>query len=194
MKKKTILSLLTGIAIVASTAGTYAVWDTTQASTSGDVTFRNPVTVTANQTYTLNNSASALNTTPSASGNVTFNVSDSGKLGNTLTIVPEISGGTNATLDDFTITLTNKDNPSDKITGNASSGFVDSQINNTGANNYTVTVTPKNSKTTTGSAVNVKLTATLSKSNTTTSAGTGQGANASGSQNSSSAVSGASGN
>ena len=26
MKKKTLLSLLTGIAIVASTAGTYAVW------------------------------------------------------------------------------------------------------------------------------------------------------------------------
>ena len=176
MKKKTLLSLLTGIAIVASTAGTYAVWDTTQASTSGNVTFRNPVTVTANESYTLNNSTSVLGTTPSASGNVTFNVSDPSKLGNTLTIVPEISGGTNATLNDFTITLTNKDNPSDKITKNASGGFVDSQINNTGANNYTVTVTPKNSTNTTGSAVNVKLTATLSNNtNSSTSASSSSG-------------------
>ena len=172
MKKKTLLSLLTGIAIVASTAGTYAVWDTLSAKSTGNVTFRNPVTVKAADTYTLTQSTSTLDTAPSASGTVTFNVSDPSKLGNTLTIVPTISGGNGATLSDFTIKLTNKNNPSDTITGDATSGFVDSQINNTGANDYTVTVTPNNSKSTTGSAVNVELTATLSY--TATSTGSGQ--------------------
>lgn len=38
MKKKTILSLLTGIAIVASTAGTYAAWDKISDSTQSDKT------------------------------------------------------------------------------------------------------------------------------------------------------------
>ena len=191
MKKKTLLSLLTGIAIVASTAGTYAVWDTTQASSSGTVTFRNPVTVSANETYQLNTSASTLGATPSASGNVTFTVANGSDLANTLTIKPEVTGTdvSNISASDFNITLTKKGpsgNSTTQVSGNASSGFVDNSINPSGTNTYTVTITPNisNSGTTPSKndskiinaikdkQLNVKLTATLSY--TATSTGSGQ--------------------
>lgn len=88
MKKSSILSLLTSAAIVATSAGTYAVWDTMGADATGEITVPNKtvnvtaslsemdvndtlgtdqVTFTGDATFTItgSNSLSAINLTPS---------------------------------------------------------------------------------------------------------------------------------
>lgn len=160
MKKYKLLSLLTAIAIVITTTCTYAAWDSLSAETDGSVTFRNPVTVTVNQNYTLEQESAELDKTPTASGTVSFAVSNKDSLADTLTIVPTVSGGS-ATVDNFEFEIVDKDDSSKKLTGDASNGFVDKSLNST---NYTVKVTPKTTDIS-GQAITVKLTATLSKSN-----------------------------
>ena len=46
MKKSTLLSLLTAGAVIATSAGTFAAWDTTTATSTGTLTIDKPVTVT----------------------------------------------------------------------------------------------------------------------------------------------------
>lgn len=164
MKKSTLLSLLTATSIVLTTAGTYAAWDSVQASTTEDVTFRNPVTVTVNSDYELTEKDASLGKTPTVTGDVSFTISNNASLADTLTIVPEVSGGT-ASVNDFDFVITDKDESSTpSLTGDASSGFVDKSLNST---NYTIKVTPKDSSkdTIVGQSITIKLKATLSKSN-----------------------------
>lgn len=47
MKKSMLLSFVTAGAIIATSVGTYAAWDQTSASQTADLTFREPVSVTA---------------------------------------------------------------------------------------------------------------------------------------------------
>ena len=165
MKKSKLLSLLTAIAIVITTSGTYAVWDSVTDDTTATVTFRNPVTITVNPSYTLSQDTSVLNTTPTASGTVNFTVSNDDNLADTLTIVPTVSGGISATVDDFDFVIVDSSETSTpNLTGDSSSGFVDKSLTTT---SYTVKVTPKDSSVSkiAGQAVNIQLTATLSKSN-----------------------------
>lgn len=62
MKKSTLLSFATAAAIVATSAGTYAAWDTTTASNSGTVTIRNKVTTTVEAlNFTSDNEDTLLN-------------------------------------------------------------------------------------------------------------------------------------
>ena len=156
MKKSTLLSLLTAAAVIVTTAGTYAVWDTLTASTTESITFRNPVTVQVNPEYTLTETAASLGVDPSASGDVTFTVSDTNSLAKQLKIVPSVSGGT-ASVDNFNFTITDKNNLSAPLSGDASSGFVDTTLDSTV---YTVTVTPKNNSVA-GKNISITLTATL---------------------------------
>ena len=156
MKKSTLLSLLTAAAVIVTTAGTYAVWDTLTASTTESITFRNPVTVQVNPEYTLTETAASLGVDPSASGDVTFTVSDANSLAKQLKIVPSVSGGT-ASTSDFDFTITDKNNLSTALSGDASSGFVDTTLDST---IYTVTVTPKNNSVA-RQEVSITLTATL---------------------------------
>ena len=165
MKKSKLLSLLTAAAIVITTGATYAVWDSVTDDTTATVTFRNPVTITVNPSYTLSQDTSVLNTTPTASGTVNFTVSNDDNLADTLTIVPTVSGGISATVDDFDFVIVDSSETSTpNLTGDSSSGFVDKSLTTT---SYTVKVTPKDSSVSkiAGQAVNIQLTATLSKSN-----------------------------
>lgn len=52
MKKSTLLSLATAGAIVATSVGTFAAWDTTTAKSTGMVNFGSPVTVTTSDMTT----------------------------------------------------------------------------------------------------------------------------------------------
>ena len=141
MKKSKLLSLLTATAIVITTGATYAVWDSVTDDTTATVTFRNPVTVTVSPSYTLSQDPAALNVTPTASGTVNFTVSNGDNLADTLTIVPTVSGGTSATVEDFNFEIVDTgESGTPNLTGAATSGFVDTSLTTT---NYTVKVTPK---------------------------------------------------
>ena len=164
MKKSTLLSLLTAASIVVTTAGTYAAWDSIEASTTEEITFRNPVTVTVNSDYILTENPGSLGEIPTASGDVVFTVSNDKSLADTLTIIPKVSGGNSASLDDFDFVIKDKNNSSNLLSGDKSSGFVDNTLDST---TYTVEVTPKDASKAkiAGTPVNIQLTATLSKSN-----------------------------
>lgn len=164
MKKGKLLSLLTAIAIVITTTGTYAVWDSLTDETSSTVTFRNPVTITVDSSYTLEEAPSELNTLPTASGTVNFTVLNEDNLADTLTIVPTVSGGNSATVEDFDFVIADSTEAnSPNLSGDSSTGFVDKSLTTT---NYTITVTPKSTSVSkvAGQEVTIQLTASLSKS------------------------------
>lgn len=162
MKKTKLLSLLTAIAAVVTTAVTYAVWDILSDSSSATVSFRNPVTISVNDTYTLTNDQPALNTIPSASGDISFNISDENNLAKSLKLIPKVTGVENCTADDFTFEITDKDDSNKMLTGDSTSGFSDSTLEST---NYTIKVTPKDSSSIkiAGKSLNIQLEATLSE-------------------------------
>lgn len=77
MKKSTLLSLLTAGAVIATSAGTFAAWDQTKATASGEVTINTRVTTTATANVTFN-APTELSTTDGNveyTGNATINVS-----------------------------------------------------------------------------------------------------------------------
>lgn len=80
MKKSTILSLATAIAVVGTSTFTFAVWDQLDATAKGTVTFSNPVTITTTSTaFTLTESDRTLNTMPkveSSADAIEFTVDD----------------------------------------------------------------------------------------------------------------------
>ena len=163
MKKSTLLSLLTTAAIITTTAGTYAVWDTVEDSTQATITFSQPVTVEVPTNYTLseNQTERTLGNYPSASGNVSFtiknnNIVNGKKLANQLEITPSISGE-GLGINDFTIEIIDKNDSNNPLNENNSNVFTDNTIDST---DYTVKVTPVNEKSI-GKAVNVTLNATL---------------------------------
>ena len=96
MKKSTILSLLTTAAIIATSVGTYAIWDTVTAdSRDNTVTLRNPVTITdTTSEQSITASADELNPAAiTASGTVKFKVQNENSLANSLTLEESITAG-----------------------------------------------------------------------------------------------------
>ena len=167
MKKTTILSLATAVAVVATSAGTYAAWDTLEVSKKASVTFSKPVEVALNDLSF--ETTDALGSTPEASGTITITVTDTENRANTLTIKPEISvsDSSGITIDDFEIQLVDNTVNHNSVApeGNASTGFTDKNFNHSGANKYAVKVIPKEeskSKFSRGTAVSVSLKASLS--------------------------------
>lgn len=136
-KKSTLLSLATAAAIVATTFGTYAVWDTLTSETSQTVSIAKPsVTVNATSTTLVENDSVGANTVD-YSTTATFNITGADKLSSlkltpTVTMTEGISV-TEGTDYDVEITQTN-----DTITDG-----VDSKLDE-GANVYDVKVTVKN--------------------------------------------------
>lgn len=168
MKKTTILSLATAVAVVATSAGTYAAWDTLEVSKKASVTFSKPVEVALNDLSF--ETTDALGSTRLASGDITITVTDTENQADTLTIKPEISVSDDSgiTINDFAIELVDKtvSHNSVALKGSASEGFKDKDFNHSGANTYTVKVIPKEgskSKFSKGTAVSVSLKASLSK-------------------------------
>ena len=142
MKKTTILSLATAVAVVATSAGTYAAWDTLEVSKKASVTFSKPVEVALDELSFK--TTDALGSTRLASDDITITVTDTENRADTLTIKPEISGS-GITIDDFTIELVDNtvSHNSEPLGGSASTGFTDMDFDHSGANTYTVKVIPK---------------------------------------------------
>ncbi|HCW54335.1 MAG TPA: hypothetical protein DG753_11490 [Clostridium sp.] len=182
MKKKTLLSLLTGVAIIASTAGTYAAWDKiSDATNGGEVTFNHPVNVTAAQNISIDNSNDVLADSNDASAptatvnNVSFTVDDEDHKADTLTITPQVKDGEQDVTNKFQIVTTRNTDETitqltDPKTTSTSNGVLTESIT-TGVNNikptYTVTIQPIDSSEV-GKSLNVTLKAELSKSTATT--------------------------
>ena len=168
MKKTTILSLATAVAVVATSAGTYAAWDTLEVSKAARVTFSKPVEVALDELSFK--TTDALGSTRLASDDITITVTDTENQADTLTIKPEISvsDSSGITIDDFTIELVDNtvSHNSEPLGGSASTGFTDTDFNHSGANTYIVKVIPKEgskSKFSQSTAVSVSLKASLSK-------------------------------
>lgn len=75
MKKSTLLSLLTAGAVIATSAGTFAAWDQTTVTSTGDLKIDKPVTVTATN-LKLNRENGLSENAPTYKGTVTVSAKD----------------------------------------------------------------------------------------------------------------------
>lgn len=162
MKKSKLLSVLTAGAIIATTVGTYAVWDTLSAETTAEksVTFRQPVTVTVKDAITAQVDNKQLGETPEVTGVASFTVNNPGELANEIVLKPVIVSSQNVTIDQFDIEIYDKDDegePNRKLTETKGTGYIDDSV---GSSNYTIKATPKDS-TVYNKEVKLKLTAEL---------------------------------
>ena len=143
LKKTTLLSIATAAAVITTSVGTFAAYDTvTDTTTGGTVTFRKPVTIKAAE-LTMSSAEDSLGTAPSASGTVTFTVTDEDSLASNLGLVIAVTdnGSTGLSASDFDFTVTDSsDSASTGCTGSGTS-WNDSVL--TGTNKYTVTATLK---------------------------------------------------
>ena len=92
MKKSTILSLATAIAVVGTSAFTFAVWDETTASKTATLSVGSPVKITADTFENFKEDSSrTLGNNPVYTSDVTFNISgnDTGKA-TSLTLTPTV--------------------------------------------------------------------------------------------------------
>lgn len=143
MKKSTVLSLATAGAIVATSLGTFAAWDTTNATNTGTLKLGSPVNISSAAT-TYNDAERTLGQDPSYSANVTFKVDDADHLVKELDVtkiaVYEKDDTTKQTpvTDKFTITVAGAAGNSDVTTSGAT--LTDTSVGET--NDYTVTLTP----------------------------------------------------
>lgn len=161
-KKSTLLSLATAAAIVATTFGTYAVWDTTKDSASAELTLRKPVVVAAKLSEKgFEATNEAFGETPSYTSDVTFTVANvdqvaAGQI--TLNTAVKKSDGTDVT-SNFDVVYTEAAGETG-LTNN-----VDSSI--TASNQYTVKITPRDTTgakdLATGTALTVEVSGELSE-------------------------------
>lgn len=174
LKKTTLLSIATAAAVITTSVGTFAAYDTVTAeATASNVSFRKPVTITAGE-MGLNmtgGDSGSLSVAPSASGEVTFKVTDVDTLASNLKLditVEDTSSSQKLTADDFTFNIS--DSSAEKNSGCSSSGngttWNDTDL--TGENKYTVTATLKDSAaakladSSHNGQINIKVTGTLS--------------------------------
>ena len=159
MKKTTILSIFTAAMVMATSAATYALWDTVTVDSRGNtVTMRNPVTV-SDSTDEQNISADAITLNPvtvTASGTVKFNVDNSDSVAKKLTLKETIEASEQ---------LVETTDYSIEFTGDGVSGNVDSSVTDGMEEyNYTITFTESGLEKlkTNSNTCTVKVTATLS--------------------------------
>ncbi|MCR0327271.1 hypothetical protein MKA58_07685 [[Clostridium] innocuum] len=168
MKKSTLLSLLTAGAVIATSAGTFAAWDTTEATSTGSLSFDSPVTIATTSTPTYAQTGTrTYGEKPVATGNVEFNVSGTGN--------NESGVGNKAKLK---LTAVVKDETSNDIVSGVDVTFkkgstdltdgVDDKVTDA-SNTYTVTLTPSNNEATEAltKSLKVEVTGTL-ENNTVT--------------------------
>lgn len=170
LKKTTLLSLATAAAVVATSAGTYAAWDTIEAkTTAASVTFRKPVTVEVGETLSMNaaDTNSQLGDTPISysASDVAFTVVNENDLATKLTITPVITDTSLETdlTEYFTIKIKDK-NELEASETVISGSFVDTSLSTT---TYDITVTAKDDSVSmgkiAGKTVKIELTGTLGK-------------------------------
>lgn len=160
MKKSTLLSLLTAGAVIATTAGTYAVWDTVTATSSGTISVAKPtVIVNATDFGAMDMGENGLGAqTIDYTKDVTFTVEGvtNGDV-DTMTLVPEVKNG-DAVLTAADVDVDIKKGGTSIKTDTA---YIDSAVAE-GANTYTIVVTVKN-KTLASANLTVSVKGTLSK-------------------------------
>lgn len=143
LKKTTLLSIATAAAVITTSVGTFAAYDTVTAeATAGNVTFRKPVTIQAAE-LTMSPEEDSLGTAPSATGTVTFTVTDEESLASSLGLEIAVAdnGATGLSASDFDFNVTDSsDGANSGCTGGGTS-WTDSDL--TGTNQYTVTATLK---------------------------------------------------
>lgn len=159
MKKTTILSIFTAAMVMATSAATYALWDTVTVDSRGNtVTMRNPVTVSdSTDEQNISADANTLNpVTVTASGTVKFNVDNSDSVAKRLTLKETIEASEQ---------LVETTDYSIEFTGDGVSGNVDSSVTDGMEEyNYTITFTESGLEKlkTNSNTCTVKVTATLS--------------------------------
>lgn len=143
MKKSTVLSLATAGAIVATSLGTFAAWDSLNATSTGTLQVGNPVTISAAAaTY---DETHILGQDPVYTSEVTFNVDKAGQTVSELDVtniaVYASDDEQKATpmTDSFTITIAGAAGD----TGAVPSGPTMKDTSVEDKNTYTVTLTPK---------------------------------------------------
>lgn len=162
MKKSKLLSVLTAGAVIATTAGTYAVWDKLNAETTAQaVEFRNPVTVAIDTDLSVKKDNTGLGQTPTATGTASFTVDNEDGLAKKLVLKPVIESEHGITTNDFDFSVFDGDSSSGTpIIGDAVGGFADNSLESL---NYTIQITPKNADNIKGKNVKLKLTAELTE-------------------------------
>lgn len=138
MKKSTILSLATAIAVVGTSAFTFAVWDETTASKTATLSVGSPVKITADTFEDFKEDSSrTLGNNPVYTSDVTFNISgnDTGKA-TSLTLTPTVKeNDVTLSADKVDVTLEQTGDDTGLL------DLVDSKIE--ASNTYTVKVTVK---------------------------------------------------
>lgn len=143
MKKSTVLTFATAGAIVATSLGTFAAWDNTDATNTGTLKLGSPVNISSVEA-TYNNDERTLGQDPSYSADVTFKVDDTDHLVKELDVTEiAVYASDDATkqtpvTDKFTITVAGAAGNSDVTTDGAK--LKDTSVEE--SNIYTVTLTP----------------------------------------------------
>lgn len=135
--KKGLLSLLTVAAVVVTTVGSFAVWDTLTATSNGTLTLAKPIEVTTADMGALTETR-AYEQAPEYAQNVTFEVADvpaDDTVQLALDCAVKKADGTTDVTDKFDIEIKEKDGTA------LSTGDIDTTV--TASNEYTVTITPK---------------------------------------------------
>lgn len=134
--KKSMLGFMTASAIVVTTVGSFAVWDTLTETSSGTLTVANPIVVTAADMGQMTETRT-WEKVPEYEGSVTFEVAGLNDTTNTmLTLDPVLKNGevaVDTNKYDITITQTEAEN--------GLGGMIDSKVEQ--SNEYKVVVTPK---------------------------------------------------
>ena len=138
MKKSTILTFATVVAIVATSAGTFAAWDQLEdTSDVANLVVGTPVTVQAGTLTTFSEESRVLgDTLPSYTSTVEFNVVDNNSKVSTLTLQPILTDSSDQPIDSSKATIEiTQDGADNGLTGN-----VDSKVEATNTYNVKVSV------------------------------------------------------
>ena len=154
--KKKILGLLTAVAIVATTVGSFAVWDNLAANTSKTLTMTNPINTTVTMAEFGNPDTTG--DFPVYESEATFTVEnvDAAKLATgKITVSTVIKDGETPVTDKFNVSYTDKDGAD--VAGGVDTGIAD------GANKYNVKITATDAaKDLAGKSLSVEVTGALS--------------------------------
>lgn len=138
--KKKMLGLLTAGAIVVTTAGSFAVWDQLEATSTGTVTLDKPVTVTAAGGTQYTSTGHTLGVVSNyAATDVTFNIANVTEYKNVeLQLTPEVKAGGTDVTEKFNIVV------KEDVSGTPTEVKDAKDTTLSSSNAYTITLTPKN--------------------------------------------------
>lgn len=157
ISKKGMLGFLTASAIVVTTVGSFAVWDTLETTSTGTLTVASPIVVSKVDMGALKETRN-WDAVPEYDGTVTFNVAGlADTTGSQLTLAPVLKDGdTVIGADKYTVEI------SQDGADNGLTGLVDSKVD--AANAYKVTVKPNADATDLGGkSLTLEVTGTLAK-------------------------------